>query len=273
MNRWLSCSVALATLSCTGAASAQPVTQDGIGDWALEPSPVRCVISRRFGSPDDPVTLGFKAPALGEVLQVVVLRSGHRSRIEQTDAKLTIGTRESETTAMNYPLDARGRRVAHLINLSGEDAAALRQTGDLDIRVKEGVNRSFSLGSMARAWAQLDSCLQHLRRDWHIDEAPGARIVARPEPVVPLRQLFNGDDYPISVLRANQTGMTGVMLLVDESGTVKDCTLIETSGISTLDSRSCGIILERARFRPATDAEGRPLKSAVTARIRWALAF
>jgi hypothetical protein len=269
MTTWIRSAAGLAMLLSTGVAEAQPPERDAIGDWALERAPARCVISRRYGSSEAQVTLGIKAPPRGDAVQIVVLRPGHRNRIEQTRARILVDARTVETTALSYPLDARGRRVAHLINLSGEDSSALRNARELQLRVTDGINRSFSLGAMAEAWKQLDSCLERLRKDWNLGEVEYARLATGPEPLVPLSALLGDEDYPISAARANQGGSTGIILLIDEKGAVKDCTLTETSGFSTLDSRSCSLLLDRARFKPATDLRGRPVKGAIRTRISW----
>lgn len=263
----LGSAVFAALLACAGSAGAQPVEPDALSAWTLERSPERCVVSRRFGSTRDPVMLGFKAPTYGDALQIVVLRSGHRTRIEQVGATLAIDAHDVKTTALSYPLDARGRRVAHLLNVSGDESSRLRKAATLEIRIKEGVNRAFALAPMADAWVQLDFCLRRLRQTWNLEGASTTGIATPPEPLVPLRQLLNSEDYPMSAFWENQSGATGVVLLVDETGMVKDCTLTETSGVATLDARTCGLLAARARFKPALDRDGRPAKYAVRSRI------
>ncbi|MEO7364861.1 MAG: energy transducer TonB [Sphingomicrobium sp.] len=67
----------------------------------------------------------------------------------------------------------------------------------------------------------------------------------------------------------DQSGTTDVILLIDESGAVKDCTLTSTSGVAVLDSRTCGMILSGGKFAPATLGDGQPAKSVYEQRITW----
>ena len=58
-------------------------------------------------------------------------------------------------------------------------------------------------------------------------------------------------------------------LLVDETGALKDCTVDETSGIASLDAMGCLVFMERAKFTPARDAAGKPVRSVVSTSITW----
>ena len=256
---------------------AQPRASDAAGNWVLEPSTARCVISRDYDSPEAPMTLGFKAPPLGNAVQAVIIRPGQRSRVGQAEARITIDREVVRGTALTYPLDARRSRIVHLINLSGEHAVALRRAKEIGVWVKiqinslrEALNRRFALGPMASAWTELDACLQRLRQTWNIGEASG-RLASSAELITPTTQLFSDRDYPRVASRKGQSGSTHIILLIDETGAVKDCTLAETSGAAVLDASTCGLILRRAKFRPATDLNGKPAKSAYEQRITWQL--
>ena len=277
MKLWIWLTAGCAISAVSGLAMAQPSASDEAGNWVLEPSTARCVSSRQYGSPEAPVTLGFKASPLGDAVQAVIVRPGQRSRVGQAEARITIDGEIVRGTALTYPLDARRSRMVHLINLSGEHAAALRRAQEIRVWVKiqinasrEALNRRFALGPMANAWTELDACLRRLRQTWNIGET-GGKLASPAELLTPTTAVFTDRDYPRVALRKEQTGSTQIILLIDETGAVKDCTLAETSGAAVLDASTCGIILRRARFRPATDVNGKPVKSAYEQRITWAL--
>jgi hypothetical protein len=251
---------------------AQVPDEAALGSWALERSPVRCVISRQYGPASAPMTLGFKAPPIGDAVQIIIVRPDARNIVTQTEAKIAIDREIVRTTVLNYPL---GRdRAAHLVNLTGDHSAALRRASELGVetkgrvRVNKGLRRSFRLGPMASVWAQLDSCLGRLRQTWNIIEGR-PRLTAPARLINPMEALFSSADYPTVAVDRDQSGSTGIMLLIDESGVVKDCTLTEASGVAVLDSNSCGVILRRAKFHPAIGLDGKPAKSALSQRITW----
>lgn len=63
-------------------------------------------------------------------------------------------------------------------------------------------------------------------------------------------------------------GFVGYTLLVNEEGRATDCSVTRSSGERALDIETCNLLLRGARFEPATNAKGEPIRgryaSAVT---------
>lgn len=76
-------------------------------------------------------------------------------------------------------------------------------------------------------------------------------------------------DYPSESLRNGEQGIVAFRLAIGPDGFVQNCTVTEFSGFVRLDALVCPLIKERARFRPATDAEGRPTTGTYSNRVRW----
>ena len=92
-----------------------------------------------------------------------------------------------------------------------------------------------------------------------------------PIPIEPLSSLIKGDDYPLEAIEKNEQGRVSMRLIVGSDGRVRECIIDRTSGSASLDSASCKIVMERARFEPARNAEGNPVTAEVTQRINWLL--
>ncbi|HEV2818432.1 MAG TPA: energy transducer TonB [Allosphingosinicella sp.] len=86
-----------------------------------------------------------------------------------------------------------------------------------------------------------------------------------------LASYVSNDDYPAAAILAGEQGTVGFSLYVGADGGVVDCTVTASSGSEALDETTCRIMRDRARFRPARDAAGRPTTDIVTGRIRWVL--
>ena len=86
-----------------------------------------------------------------------------------------------------------------------------------------------------------------------------------------LQAVFTPDDYPLFALWNEDQGTAKVRMEVDETGSVSDCAVVESSGSRSLDSATCRILEERARFTPAFDRTGRPVKDTYEQRITWRL--
>jgi len=87
-----------------------------------------------------------------------------------------------------------------------------------------------------------------------------------------IQPLFGMNDYPRAAARKNHQGSVISRLTVGANGKVKSCRVIVSSKWPELDSKTCEIFLTRARFAPATDAEGNPIEAEwTTPPVRWAL--
>jgi periplasmic protein TonB len=61
-----------------------------------------------------------------------------------------------------------------------------------------------------------------------------------------------------------------LILLINEAGKVAGCDVLTPSGIPALDIMGCQVIRSRAKFTPAVDANGKPVRSTVvTPPIVW----
>jgi TonB family protein len=86
-----------------------------------------------------------------------------------------------------------------------------------------------------------------------------------------LGTLFSEDDYPEEALAKREEGTVAFRITVGVDGRVSDCTVAGSSGSELLDTATCRILGERARFLPARNAAGQPVTDTHSGRIRWVL--
>jgi len=79
------------------------------------------------------------------------------------------------------------------------------------------------------------------------------------------------DDYPASALKERAEGSVRFRLDVGADGRVTGCTILESSGNSSLDSATCSLAQRRFRFTPARDAQGQPVAGHAIRAVRWAM--
>jgi TonB family protein len=87
-----------------------------------------------------------------------------------------------------------------------------------------------------------------------------------------LASYVSNDDYPQDALNREEQGTVGFRLEVDQAGKVSRCIVTASSGSFSLDSATCRIMTARARFSPAINDLGQPVRDSVNSRIRWQLA-
>ena len=86
-----------------------------------------------------------------------------------------------------------------------------------------------------------------------------------------LHELVSGDDYPPEAQMADEQGTVDVLVKVDETGRVADCTVEASSGSAALDVQTCRLFWLRAKFAPARDKAGKAVVSAYNRKITWRL--
>jgi periplasmic protein TonB len=102
--------------------------------------------------------------------------------------------------------------------------------------------------------------------------APPPRVVnqaaaAKGDP----RTWITNDDYPPSAIREERQGVSAIAWTINEQGRAENCHVTESSGSPDLDDTACRLIIRRAKYTPAKDQGGQPIKQTASIRFRWVL--
>jgi TonB family protein len=256
--------IAITTSLCVGSAlHARAPT----GRWNVNFADAQCHASRDYGTVQDPVQLILKAPVTGGVMQVAIVRRAGWAPPNQIDATVTAGNAQPfRASILTYTPKGSEYRV-YLINMSPPQFALVQAASELSVRA-EHLDESFSLSNMVPLLKIVDECVADLRRVFNVTDPPESSPLksrARGRII----SYFEGEIYPPVALDRDQTGVVKFTLLVDESGRVADCTIVETSGVAALDSQVCAVLKPRARLEPAVGMDGRPAKDVLTGKITW----
>ena len=84
---------------------------------------------------------------------------------------------------------------------------------------------------------------------------------------------LSNEDYPRASLRAGIEGTVIVRFTVGTDGRVGGCRVTRSSANAELDATTCRLVEQRFRYRPARDAEGRPVPELVSRTFDWMLPF
>jgi hypothetical protein len=118
----------------------------------------------------------------------------------------------------------------------------------------------FEIGPMAAPLKAMNACVDDLVRSWGVDPLLMRNPKRMIEPMGSPRSWLSIEDYPDEMWHAHKGGVVPVRLLIDETGTVTNCIPnVEQPG--PFEEAVCRGIKKRARFRPALDADGKPMKS------------
>lgn len=84
-----------------------------------------------------------------------------------------------------------------------------------------------------------------------------------------IRGSFRQSDYPKELRTLGPKGTTWADVVVGTNGRVTSCRITRASGIPQFDARTCQILLQRFRYRPARDAAGRPVAAPDSFSVDW----
>ncbi len=79
------------------------------------------------------------------------------------------------------------------------------------------------------------------------------------------------EDYPRGAWARHDEGATRIVYEIAPDGMMENCQIAESSGYKDLDIVACRLATQRARFAPARDGAGAPIRSRGARVIRWSL--
>jgi hypothetical protein len=83
--------------------------------------------------------------------------------------------------------------------------------------------------------------------------------------------LFSDSDYPVDALIRHAEGRTKFELFIDDKGLPYACRILETAKEPSLDRVTCDLLMARARFEPALNAQGVAVPDSLVGAIVWRL--
>ena len=263
--------VALATFAILTLAPGSPGHADvlqPIRNWVVDYREEQCVAYRDYGSPEKPMTLGLRPAPNGETYELMVARprSGPDFATEQEGA-VDFGRGPIKAWLLNYG-GRHSKSDVYQFRISAAEMEQSQSAKTVTLRPAAGPNFAFELRSMPELLKRLRDCTADLKRYWNMDGEKDGRIATVSKGNV--RALFSDDDYPHEAFQRNQGGDSQFLLLVDEKGVVAGCHVLQPSGVPVLDAMGCQVIRARAKFTPARDGQGKPVRSTlVTPKIVW----
>jgi hypothetical protein len=235
--------------------------------WHLDGSTSRCVLTRRLAGTPVPATFVLRTiPGSGRYDLILAspdmppeirrLRTQPRLTLALTPADVTVETRAApiELPASLGEGFAIGPLPAAFLPVFGDTAVLALADGD---GRRLG---SWAVPAAARAAEAVSYCEAEKLVEWGADPAgfePGA---TRPQPAATASDWLNPRDLGLTGVFASYAYTAIYRLVLDTDGRVTDCALLESAGNVDL-GRGCAVLRRVARYTPARDAAGNPIRS------------
>jgi hypothetical protein len=235
--------------------------------WVLDYAETQCVAWRQYGTADHSITLLIRPSPDGGTYELDLVKQRAAGPFA-----------EEHWGSIDFGNGPMGAWVLHYQNVPDKlqisqfriDSAQMAQARSASSVIFEIGNYqapvSLALRSMPDLMKGLDQCNVELRRYWNV----GVKLSqpARGD----VRTIFTNDDYPEIAVSRVQQGTAQFLLFIDPVGKVAACHVLRRSGVAVLDATGCIVIKQRAKFTPARDAAGKPVRDAiVTPPIVWHL--
>lgn len=264
-----SLAAAMALVAGSAAAAATPAPRQPTKGWVLDYGETSCIAVRDYGTPADPLSLIMRPSPLGNVLQLIVYRSGRGEVAVHVPVTVTLPNGPIKTTGLRY-WDKKGHEIL-LISFPRATVDQIKSAANVGIRSGVIIDESFAVPAIGRVVQGLDTCDEDLRQHWNVADDGTPKAKTQAHPLASLARYVSDGDYPAQAVDEGGSGISKVTMMIDETGALKDCLVEETSGIASLDAMACVVLMQRAKFRPALDAAGKPMRSILSARIRWVM--
>lgn len=118
-----------------------------------------------------------------------------------------------------------------------------------------------ALGSMGPAFKAMRKCTDELVTHWGLDVEAHRRLTRAPAPKGNPGKWVSSADYPSDAIRKGAQGVIPFRLIIGDDGVPTDCRLQRPTEPAEFNDVVCRILMKRARFEPALDAAGKPIKS------------
>lgn len=135
------------------------------------------------------------------------------------------------------------------------------------IEIKYGRSQELVLltGSMAKPLAALQKCAWETVGEWGLDVTQQQQLSRRP---IGINLPWIRDrDYPTSMIDQGYQGIISTRLMIDAKGIPSSCHIQQTTRPKEFDDAVCRVLMERAKFLPALDAEGAAVRSFSTVTV------
>jgi len=259
--------VALCASVATPSAAAPPAAAapQPAARWHLDGSTDRCVLSRRLEGTPVPATFILRTiPGSGRY-DVILAAPGLSGDVRRAGrpAVLTLAPGGGGHQRVGRPIDlpaSLGSGVA-FGPLSAAFAAEFARASSL--RLADGEGRalgSWTIPLGARAAEAMADCEAEKQVDWGADPAAFEAGATPPRPVGDAAAWLGARDFGLATSLTPGAYAAVFRLALDDAGRPTGCRLLESAGNVEL-AGACRGLMNRARYEPARDPRGNPVRS------------
>ena len=298
MRRLLLVSAVLFLLCSAASGKERDVVRlKAVEPWNLHYADDSCRLARAFGTGKEQVILvldqfepgdWFRVTFVGDLLAKSVIKPKGSLRFGPNEAESQITIITGTVSNKSAVFVEGDQRLAPLTEIEEKQQDALSKRGIKFDPAPVGREREtqamwLALGkvlrddlildteSMAKPLAGLRDCSWATVKMWGLNVEEQKRLTRKVERLNTDRPLLTFEDYPSSMARGGFSAVVNFRLMVDASGKATSCHIQESTRPKEFDDTVCRAVMRRARFRPALNAQGKPVASYWRQTVRFYL--
>ena len=279
--------IGLGLLSPAQAAAKEPIILAPSSPWHIHQSDDHCRLSRSFGegdakvnftgmkfSEDDALRMSFSGKSLKNRSDGSVKLQFHpHENYRMADYYAATSSDNSPAVVLHFPVrlyddmemtkdrtDAMKAGDHNFLSppMTAEQGAAITH---LEFSGRGLPHLHMQFGRMDKVMEKLRECTDEMMTGWGLDMARHKTLQARAQPIGSPGDWVLSRDYPMLLAISGVRGLVNFRLMVDEQGQTSSCHIQQSTRPAEFDALVCKMMMQRAKFQPARDAEGQPMAS------------
>lgn len=264
--------------------SAKPVeTLPRTAKWNMHYDDDSCSIWGQFGAGKNEVLVRMSRYQPGSVTELVLY--GQRFAKQSVYSKVLTDFNSDGTNTVAWAMNGKSDKLP-LVMLGNRDLAertldkpaamlpdlsAEQQDAVENVTLRIGREKPFLLpiSPAAGVWGALRTCTTNLVKLWGFDPDQQAHLQRTAMPITSPANWVVSNDYPDKALYSGISGVVHFRLDVGSEGQVEACHIQMASKGPEFAQVTCAAIQKRAKFTPALDQAGKPVRSYFVAQVRW----
>lgn len=289
MRRAALCRFVIGLVTVSGIAIGMPATAGAkvirlaaATPWQVEWTKTSCTLARGFGEKDDLQSLIFEQFSQGQNFQLLITARALSATNQQDKPTLIYVTGDDDTgysDKQERALLGKNKKGVTTLFVPGSDLfgdtpgnARLIESSIKRLIVKlRGRTVAFETGPLEKPFDAMRKCTDDLVRTWGLDPDAMRRLTRWPTAKTSPGTWLKPNDYPGSALSTGAQSLVSFRLLIDSTGTPTDCLIQRSYGDERFNRITCDKIVERARFEPALDAQGKAVASYYGTSVSWVI--
>lgn len=139
----------------------------------------------------------------------------------------------------------------------------------IDLKLWNKKRYQLQSGSMAAPMQAMRACTADLVKSWGYDPTQLASLSQPPMPTTNPGTWLRTDDYPSSSVAQGRNGIVQFRLDVAADGSVAGCHVLYRTNPDEFADLTCKLLTKRAKFKPALDQNGAPVRSFFVSKVLW----